>query len=102
MFIGLEFNSLKEAKVERNGDIFSKSFQVYYEFINEKTDKMEFYVYGGVREIILKFKMENGNWDINSFEYKGETQYTKNDKIAWNYRNGYKEKTFDKTILKDK
>jgi hypothetical protein len=102
MFIDMSFNSMNGAQVIREGDIFSKSFQVYYEFINEKTESMEFYVYGGVREIILKFKIDNGSWDINSFEYNGETNYTKNDKIAWNYRNGYKEKTFDKTVLKNK
>ena len=53
-------------------------------------------------EKVGQFKIDNGNWDINSFEYNGETNYTKNDKIAWNYRNGYKEKTFDKTVLKGK
>ena len=102
MFIDMSFNSMNGAQVAREGDIFSKSFQVYYEFINEKTESMEFYVYGGVREIILNFKIDNGSWDVTSFEYNGETNYTKNDKIAWNYRNGYKEKTFDKTVLKNK
>ena len=102
MFIDMSFKSMNGAQVAREDDIFSKSFQVYYEFINEKTESMEFYVYGGFREIILKFKIDNGNWDINSFEYNGETNYTKNDKIAWNYRTGYKEKTFDKTVLRGK
>lgn len=102
MIIKMELNALEGAQVLREGDFFSKSFTVYYEFINEKTNDMEFFVYGATREIVLKFKIDNDNWNINSFEYKGDTEYTKRDNIAWNYRSGYKEQTFDKTVLKDK
>lgn len=100
MFIKFEFSSDPDAVLQPNGNTFSKVFKVYYEFINEKTAEMEFYVYGGYRPIQLEFFYENNQLKIRSIEYKGETIYTKKDSIAWTYRNTYTEQTFDKTIFK--
>jgi hypothetical protein len=100
MFISFEFSSNPDAQVQSSGNTFSKVFNVYYEFINEKTAEMEFYVYGGYRPIQLEFLFENNDMQIRSFEYKGETSYTKKDNIAWSYRNNYTERTFDKTVFK--
>jgi hypothetical protein len=100
MFIKFEFSSEPDAVLKPNGNTFSKVFKVYYEFINEKTAEMEFYVYGGYRPIQLEFFYENNQLKIRSIEYKGETIYTKKDSIAWTYRNTYTEQTFDKTIFK--
>lgn len=100
MFISFEFSSNPDAQLQSSGNTFSKVFNVYYEFINEKTAEMEFYVYGGYRPIQLEFLFENNEMQIRSFEYKGETSYTKKDNIAWSYRNNYTERTFDKTIFK--
>lgn len=100
MFIKYEFRSNPEAVLQKNGTSFSKVFNVYYEFINEKTSEMEFYVYGGTRPIQVEFFYENNQLQVRSFEYLGETNYTKKDNIAWSYRNNYTEQTFDKTVFK--
>ena len=61
---------------------------------------MEFYVYGGTRPIQVEFFYEKNQLQVRSFEYLGETNYTKKDNIAWSYRNNYTEQTFDKTVFK--
>ena len=102
MFIHFEFQRDESAKLTNVENGFSKSFIVYYEFINEKIDKKEFKLYGGKRSINLTFDYIDSKLKLKFLEYQGETSYTKNDNIAWNYRNSYKAKTFENTIFRKK
>jgi len=91
---------IKKDLTSVSSDKFDVVFLVEYMFHNENSQEKTFKMITAQRELKTSFVKENGKWYVDASSYLNEAKYIKTEGIAWEYRNSYTEKTFDKTKFK--